>query len=82
MAFRFDEAAKLLTAEEVAERYRVKAATIYQAAAEGRIPCVRLWEGSRRALVRFRESDIEGLIVDRTFLGSAKLDAERATDGD
>ncbi len=66
MGFRFDEAAHLMTAEEVATRLRIKPATVYEAASKGRIPCVRLWEGNRRALIRFRAGDIEQLIRDRT----------------
>ncbi len=56
----------LLTAEEVAQILRLKAATIYEAAASGRIPSVRLWQGRRKALVRFRREDIERLIRERT----------------
>lgn len=56
----------LLTAEEVAPVLKVKPATVYEAAADGRIPCVRLWAGRRRALVRFRRSDIERLIHERS----------------
>ena len=56
-----DEAA-LLTAEEVARLLRVKPATVYDAAARGRIPTVRLWEGRRKALLRFRRSEIEAFI--------------------
>lgn len=63
--FRLDEAASLLTADEVAERLRVKPATVYQAAADGRIPCIRLWTGNRRSLIRFRADDIESLIAER-----------------
>ena len=55
----------LLTAEEVAPLLRLKPSTIYEAASDGRLPCIRLWEGRRRALVRFRRSDIERLIRDR-----------------
>ena len=69
MSFRLDEAASLLTAEEVATRLRIKPATVYQAAAEGRTPHVRLWEGNRRALIRFRAEDIERLIRERTVAG-------------
>ena len=67
MAFRFEDAAELLTADEVAQRLRLKPATVYEAAANGRIPCVRLWKGARRALIRFRREDIERLIRDRTI---------------
>ena len=56
----------LLTAEEVAPILRERPATVYEAAANGRIPCVRLWEGRKRGLVRFRRSDIENLIRQRS----------------
>ena len=52
----------LLTASEVAKRLKVQTVTVYAAAAAGRIPCVRLWEGKRRALIRFRPRDIDELI--------------------
>ena len=65
MTFQFEDAAQLLTAEEVAQILRLKPATVYEAASSGRIPCVRLWQGTRRALVRFRRDDIEELIRDR-----------------
>ena len=55
----------LLTASEVAKRLRVQTVTVYAAAAAGRIPCVRLWEGKRRALIRFRPRDIDKLIQAR-----------------
>lgn len=56
----------LLTAEEVARRLHLKAATVYEAASKGRIPCVRLWKGRRKALIRFKPEDIEQLIRERT----------------
>ena len=56
----------LLTAEQVATRLRIKPATVYQAASEGRLPHVRLWKGTRRALIRFKPEDINRLIDDRT----------------
>jgi len=52
----------LLTAQEVSRLLRIKSATLYQAAADGRIPCVRLWRGRRKALIRFRRTDIEHLL--------------------
>lgn len=57
---------KLLTARDIAEELNLKIATVYAAAADGRLPCVRLWEGRRRPLIRFRREDIEQLIEDRT----------------
>jgi excisionase family DNA binding protein len=45
---------RLLTARQVAQRLGVCEWTVYQWAAKGRIPCIRM---SRRAL-RFSEDDI------------------------
>ena len=56
----------LLTAEQVAVILNLKPSTIYDAAARGRIPCVRLWQGRRRAVVRFRREEIEKLIRERS----------------
>ncbi len=61
-----DSPSRLLTAEEVGQRLRLKPATVYEAAADGRIPCVKLWKGRRKALVRFRPEDIERLIRERS----------------
>ena len=59
--------AQLMTAEEVSRLLRIKPATLYEAAAKGRIPCVRLWEGRRKALVRFRLADLEEFIREHTI---------------
>ena len=56
----------LLTADEVAGILRIKPATVYEAAATGRIPSVRLWRGRRKSLVRFRAEDINRIIRERT----------------
>ena len=57
---------RLLTAEEVARLLSVKPATVYDAAADGRLPVVRLWKGERRTLIRFRREDIDRIIRERT----------------
>ena len=62
----------LLTAGEVATQLRLKPSTIYEAAADGRIPCVRLWKGRRKSLIRFRREDIDRLVRERTFPPSDK----------
>lgn len=54
----------LLTADQVARILAVKPQTVRDAAWRGRIPCVRLWRGKRKALLRFRAADIEALIRD------------------
>ena len=56
----------LLTAEQVAQMLNLKRVTVYAAAASGRIPCVRLWKGRRRTLLRFRRDDIEQFLIERT----------------
>jgi excisionase family DNA binding protein len=66
----------LLVAREVAAVLRVKVTTIYAAAAAGRLPCIRLWRGRRKSLVRFRRADIEALIAGGA---SASEPAGRAT---
>jgi len=55
----------LLTAQEVAELLRVRPSTVYDAAARGRLPCVKLWQGRRRSVVRFVRGDIERFINSR-----------------
>ena len=67
-----DVRSPLLIAEEVAQLLRLKAATVYEAAASGRIPCVRLWKGRRKSLIRFRREDIERLIRERTVTGPTR----------
>jgi excisionase family DNA binding protein len=61
-----DSEVQLLTVEEVSHLLRIKPATVYEAAASGRIPCVKLWRGRRKALVRFRLSDIQEFIARRS----------------
>ncbi len=60
------EDSELLTAEEVASLLRVKPSTVYDAAARGDLPVVKLWKGKRRTLLRFRRGDIETFILNRT----------------
>ena len=56
----------LMTAEQVAEILALKPQTVRDAAWRGKIPCVRLWSGSRKTLLRFRRSDIERFIHERS----------------
>jgi excisionase family DNA binding protein len=57
----------LLTAADVARRLKIRTSTVYEATASGRLPCVRLWKGRRRSLIRFRPGDIERFVSDRTI---------------
>jgi excisionase family DNA binding protein len=54
---------QLLTAKEVADLLRLSPSTVFDAAARGDLPCVRLWRGRRKSLLRFRRSDIERLLA-------------------
>ena len=58
---------KLLTSEEVAELLSLKPQTIRDAAWRGKIPCVRLWTGKKKSLLRFKKSDIDELIQSRSI---------------
>ncbi len=70
-----DEA--LLTAQQVAEILAVKPSTVYDAVYRGVLPVVRLWEGRRRALVRFRRADIEEFIRQRATTPGERSVSER-----
>ena len=57
---------QLLTCEQVADLLQLAPQTIRDAAWRGKIPCVRLWAGTRKTLLRFRRSEIEEFIRERT----------------
>ena len=62
----------LLTAREVAALLRLAPSTVFDAAARGDLPCVRLWRGRRKSLLRFRRQDIEELVRRGSPLPSPK----------
>ncbi len=62
----------LLTAKEVADLLRLAPSTVFDAAARGDLPCVRLWRGRRKSLLRFVRSDIEALIGGAQAVGRAE----------
>jgi len=61
-----DTIESLLTVSQVAAICRLKRATIYRAVSENLIPAVVLWKGRRRRVVRFRRTDIEAFIRERS----------------
>ncbi len=69
---------RLWTVQQVAEVLSVKPSTVYDAVYRGVLPVVRLWEGRRRALLRFRRSDVEKLIRDRTVFPSTAAPPSRS----
>jgi len=58
---------RLLTSEEVADLLAVKPQTGRDAAWRGKIPCVRLWTGKKKTLLRFERSAIEAFIRERAM---------------
>jgi len=56
----------LLTAEQVARELGVKSSTIYDWTYRGILPHIRILAGTTRAVVRFRQQDLDQFIADRT----------------
>jgi excisionase family DNA binding protein len=57
---------QLLTVEQVAKLLSIKPQTLRDAAFRGEIPCIQLWKGKRKTLLRFRKSDLDEFIRRRT----------------
>ena len=57
------EQQNLMNVSEVCHMLRIRPSTCYAAAKSGRLPCVVLWRGRRKSLLRFRRTDIEALIA-------------------
>ena len=62
----------LMTAEEVAEILALKPQTVRDAAWRGKLPCIRLWAGKKKTLLRFERSAIQAFIRERS-VPSAKV---------
>ena len=58
---------ELLDARIVARLLSLKVSTVYAAVKTGKLPYIVLWAGKKRPLIRFRRSDIEAFVRDRTF---------------
>jgi len=71
---------ELLTSDEVAALLKVKVPTVRDAAWRGKIPCVRLWSGRKKTLLRFLRSDIEAFIRERSTAPRTKPSTERSID--
>lgn len=56
----------LLRAKDVAKILNIRPSTVYDLAHRGILQHVRITQGTRRCLIRFRASDIEQLLRDRT----------------
>lgn len=62
---------QLLTADDVANLLQLKPQTIRDAAWRGKLPCVRLWTGKKKTLLRFRREDIDRFINERACKSNA-----------
>lgn len=58
---------RFLRASAIAPMLNVRTSTVYALCRRGEIPHVRLSEGRRRPLIRFRMSEIEKFLRDRTI---------------
>jgi excisionase family DNA binding protein len=58
---------QLVDATPVARFLRVARSTVYDQVSKGRLPHIRLWAGARRPVIRFRMSEIEKFVRDRTI---------------
>ena len=64
-----DPASPLLAADQAAALLNVKPATVYDWAAKGILPHIRILAGTRRPVIRFRRADLERFIEQRTVQG-------------
>lgn len=56
----------ILIADEAAPILRVKVGTVYDWCAKGLLPHIRILAGKRRAVIRFRRSELEEFMRQRT----------------
>ena len=61
-----DSPNKLLDADEAAALLKVKRGTVYDWAKKNVLPHIRILAGEKRPVIRFRRSDIEQFLKDRT----------------
>ena len=59
----------LLVAVDVSKILNIRPSTVYDLAHRGVLPCVRITQGKRRSLIRFRPSDLEEFIRQRAHPG-------------
>jgi excisionase family DNA binding protein len=57
----------LIDATPVSKYLGVAKSTVYDQVAKGILPHVCLWKGTRRSVIRFRMSDIEKFLRDRSI---------------
>jgi excisionase family DNA binding protein len=65
-----DNLEPLVDATPVAKHLHIARSTVYDQAAKGHLPHVKLWTGARRPLIRFRMSEIEQFLRERSITPS------------
>jgi excisionase family DNA binding protein len=58
----------LVDATAVGRHLKVTKSTVYDQVSKGVLPHVRLWSGTRRTVIRFRMSEIEAFIRERSVV--------------
>ena len=71
----------LLIVPEVAEILRVRPTTVYSLVARDILPHVRIAQGKRRALIRFRRADVEKFIECRSVVPHSGEPRRETNDG-
>ena len=61
----------LLIVPEVAAILRIKPTTVYALVARDVLPHLRIAQGKRRALIRFRRADVEAFLQRQTIVPTA-----------
>ncbi len=56
----------LLRAKDIARILNLRPSSVYALAHRGVLPYIRIKQGARRSLIRFRATDIENLLRERT----------------
>ncbi len=75
----------LLIVSEVAAILRVKPTTVYALVARNALPHVRIAQGRKRALIRFRRTDVEAFLEYRSVspgVGNSQRDSAHREDTD
>ena len=66
----------LLIVPEVAAILRIKSTTVYALVARDALPHVRIAQGKRRALIRFRRADVEAFLERRSVAPTVDTPSE------
>lgn len=64
----------LLTVEEAAELLRIQSTTVYDWAAKGLLPHIRILAGTRRPVIRFRETELESFLQQKSVPSSGRTE--------